>query len=88
MLNELELSIGRRDRRVHKIPTACLYGTTARGRLQWTQKNYIQLYNVEKYLIGCPFWDEVLTKYANVLDSGVIQWHSDDIVGLGKICFD
>lgn len=78
MLNELELSVGRRDRRVHKIPTACLYGTTARGRVQWTQKNYVQLYNVEKYLIGCPFWDEVLTKYANVLDSGVIQWHSDD----------
>lgn len=80
MLNELELSVGRRDRRVHKIPTACLYGTTPRGRAQWTQKNYVQLYNVEKYLIGCPFWDEVLTEYANVLDSGVIQWHSDDIM--------
>ena len=80
MLNELELSIGRRDRRVHKIPTACLYGITARGRSQWTQKNYIQLYNVEKYLIGCPFWDEVLSEYANVLDSGVIQWHSDDVM--------
>jgi len=78
MLNELELSIGRRDRRVHKIPTACLYGTVIRGRAQWTQKNYVQLYNVEKYLIGCPFWDEVLTEYATILDSGIIQWRSDD----------
>ena len=78
MLNELELSVGLRERRVHKIPTACLYGTTARAMIQWTQKNYVQLYNVEKYLIGCPFWDEVIVKYANVLDSGIIQWHSDD----------
>ena len=78
MLNELELSVGLRERRAHKIPTTCLYGTTMRGRARWTQKNYVQLYNVEKYLIGCPFWDEVIVKYANVLDSGIIQWHSDD----------
>jgi hypothetical protein len=78
MLNELEISVGLRVRRVHKISTACLYGTTARGMIQWTQKNYVQLYNVEKYLIGCPFWDEVIVKYANVLDSGIIQWHSND----------
>jgi hypothetical protein len=78
ILNELELSVGRRERRVHKIPTACLYGTTVRGRLNWTQNNYTQLYNIEKYLIGCPFWDEVILKYANVLNSGTIQWHSND----------
>lgn len=78
MLNELELSVGLRERRVHKIPTACLYGITMRGRAQWTQNNYVQLYNVEKYLIGCPFWDEVLVKYATIINSGVIQWHSDD----------
>jgi len=78
ILNELDLSVGRKERRVHKIPTACLYGTTTRGMAQWTQKNYTQLYNVEKYLIGCPFWDEALVKYSTILDSGIIQWHSDD----------
>lgn len=77
-LNELELCKGRRAARVHKIPTACLYGTTLRGRSPWTQNNYTQLYNVEKYLVGCPFWDDALLRYANVLDNGVIQWHSDD----------
>jgi hypothetical protein len=78
ILNELELSVGRKERRVHKIPTACLYGTTIRGMAQWTQKNYTQLYNVEKYLIGCPFWDEALVEYSELLDSSIIQWHSDD----------
>ena len=78
MLNELELCKGRRYNRIHKIPTPCLYGTTARGRLQWTQNNYTQLYNVEKYLVGCPFWDEALIEYSNILDDGTIQWHSDD----------
>ena len=80
ILNELELSVGRRERRVHQIPVPCLYGITTRGKAQWTQKNYMQLYNVEKYLIGCPFWDEVLVEYANVIDKGVIKWHSDDIM--------
>ena len=77
-LNELVASIGRCDRRVHQIPTSCLYGTTVRGRSKWSQNNFIQLYNVEKYLVGCPFWDSVLAEYASVNDSGDIQWNSDD----------
>ena len=76
-LNEMELCKGRRSARIYKIPTACLYGTTARGMSQWTQHNYTQLYNVEKYLVGCPFWDEALLSYADVID-GNIQWNSDD----------
>lgn len=76
-LNELEVSIGRRDRRVLQIPKICLYGTTVRGRSKWSQNNYIQLNNIEKYLIGCPFWDEVLEEYANVIDNE-IKWKSDD----------
>ena len=77
-LNELAASVGRRDRRVYQIPSSCLYGTTLRGRSKWSQNNFTQLYNVEKYLIGCPFWDESLTEYANVNDQGQIEWHSDD----------
>ena len=34
--------------------------------------------NIEKYLVGCPFWDEVLTEYANVNEQGQIEWQSDD----------
>ena len=78
MLNELAASVGRRDRRVYQIPTSCLYGTTLRGRSKWSQSNFIQLYNVEKYLVGCPFWDDALSEYADVNDNGNIQWHSDD----------
>ena len=77
-LNELSASVGRRERRVYQIPNSCLYGTTQRGRSKWSQSNYTQLYNVEKYLIGCPFWDEVLAECANVSEDGEIKWHNDD----------
>jgi hypothetical protein len=77
-LNELAVSVGRRDRRVYQIPNTCLYGTTLRGRSRWAQSNYTQLYNIEKYLVGCPFWDDVLSEYADVTDNGEIQWHNDD----------
>jgi len=75
-LRDLDIYVGRRDRRVYQIPSYCLYGTTLRGRSKWSQNNFIQLYNVEKYLVGCPFWDGVLAEYADV--NGDIQWHSDD----------
>lgn len=78
MLNKLELSVGRKDRRLYSIPNACLYGTTTRGKSKWFQHNLTQLYNVEKYLVGCPFWDEVLTQYANVNKKGIIMWQSYD----------
>jgi hypothetical protein len=77
-LNELAASVGRRERRVYQIPSSCLYGTTLRGRSKWAQNNFIQLNNIEKYLVGCPFWDEVLTEYANVNEQGQIEWQSDD----------
>lgn len=77
-LNELAISVGRRDRRVYQIPNTCLYGTTVRGRYRWTQNTYTQLYNIEKYLIGCPFWDDVLTEYADITGNGEIKWHNDD----------
>lgn len=76
-LSELLLSVGKKDYRIHKIPNACLYGITMRGISKWSQNNFQQLYNVEKYLIGCPFWDEVLTEYANIIENE-IKWQSDD----------
>jgi hypothetical protein len=78
LLNEWSATVGRRDRRVYQIPNSCLYGTTARGRSKWTQSNLTQLYNIEKHLIGCPFWDEVLEEYARVSEEGEIEWLDDD----------
>jgi hypothetical protein len=77
-LNELSASVGRRDRRVYQIPNSCLYGTTLRGRSKWAQNNFVQLNNVEKYLVGCPFWDEVISEYGTVNEQGEIEWQSDD----------
>jgi hypothetical protein len=77
ILTELANNIGIRERRVQQIPTSCLYGTTLRGRSKWSQNNYIQLNNIEKNLIGCPFWDEVLEDYAHVINTE-IQWQSDE----------
>lgn len=75
-LVELSLSVGTKDRRVYQIPKACLYGVTFRGRNKWTQHNFTQLSNIEKYLVGCPFWDEVIEEFAEVDEKGVIQWKS------------
>jgi hypothetical protein len=77
-LNEWTAAVGRRDRRIYQIPNSCLYGTTLRGTYKWSQNNLTQLYNVEKYLVGCPFWDEVLVEYADLDEKGNITWHDDD----------
>ena len=77
-INELTESIGCSKHRLYEIPKMCLYGTTLRGRSKWTQKNLTQLYNVEKYIIGCPFWDEVIDEYGIIDEKDVIQWNSAD----------
>lgn len=77
-LQQLSENVGRKIRRKYTIPTYCLYGKTLRGRNKWSQQNFIQLNNIEKYLIGCPFWDEVLVEYADVDENYIITWHSDD----------
>jgi hypothetical protein len=59
-LDKWQTLIGTKAYRIFTIPTAALYGTTCRGRSQWSQQNYECLNNVEKYMKGCPFWDEVL----------------------------
>jgi hypothetical protein len=77
-MREWETVSGRMSRRIYSPPKECLYGVTLRGRLKWTQNNMVQLNNVEKYLIGCPIWDESLAEYADVSEDGIIKWHSDD----------
>ena len=67
---------GKMARRVYSIPTACLYGRTQRGKMKWSQHNLIQLNCVEKYLIGCPFWEEAISEYGVTTDKE-IQWKSD-----------
>ncbi len=76
-LTEWESVCGRRDARVYSLPTSSLYGTTWRGTSKWSQHNRIQLHQVERHLVGCPFWDEAIADYGMVTN-GVIQWNSDD----------
>ena len=70
--------LGRKSRRIFTIPPSCLYGITQRGCMKRSLHNRIQLYHVEKYIIGCPFWDDALQHYADIDDSGLIHWKSDD----------
>jgi hypothetical protein len=77
-LNEWNVSVGRKERRIYQIPTSCLYGVTLRGRMKWSQNNLTQLYDIEKHLVGCMFWDEVISEYADISDPKNIVWYSDD----------
>lgn len=67
---------GRKSRRIYTIPTACLYGRTQRGHMKWSQPNLVQLYQVEMYLTGCPFWDGVLSHHATIINEK-IHWVSE-----------
>ena len=82
LLKEWSQNIGQKSRRIYSIPNMCLYGITPRGRSQWSQHNLVQLNNVEKYLLGCPFWDEAISEYAEInsnnKDDDVIKWKSDN----------
>jgi hypothetical protein len=73
-LAEWQQRLGRRSYRIYSIPTACLYGT-GRGRIPWQSSTVSQLN--EAHLIGCPFWEEVLSEYAMVVGAS-IHWNSDD----------
>lgn len=84
-------NIGKKCRRIFKIQTSCLYGKTQRGEMRWSQNTLPQLYDVEKHLYGCPFWDEVITsEYEssynnnddntnNNKDIHIIEWKSDEV---------
>jgi hypothetical protein len=73
-------NIGRKTRRIFKIQASYLYGKTYRGELKWTQNTLQQLYTVEKYLIGCPFWDEIISPEYGIINEDKIQWKSDDLL--------
>ena len=75
-IEDWRLHVGRKVNRSYTIPTACLYGRTQRGNMQWSQHNLVQLNCVEKYIIGCPFWEEALLEYG-VIHEKDIQWTSD-----------
>jgi hypothetical protein len=70
--------LGRKCRRIYTLPCSALYGITQRGCMKRSQHNRIQLYHVEKYMMGCPFWDEALSPYAEVDEGGVVHWKSED----------
>jgi hypothetical protein len=64
------IPIGRRAARMYSIPSVALYGI----------KQTTALDDVEKYIRGCPFWDDVL-EVANELDKDAFydQYFPDDI---------
>jgi len=52
--------------RRYRIPTACLYGTTQRGRMKWSESTVGALARIQ----GCPFWDEARAAYELSTDEG------------------
>jgi hypothetical protein len=55
----MEIKIERNRGRAYSIPNELLYGITLRGRSKWLQNNVIELNDVEQYLSGCPYWEEI-----------------------------
>jgi hypothetical protein len=70
--------IGRKNSREYVIPKSCLYGITSRGITSWTKNNFIELNNIEKSLVGCPFWEEAISEFGNIGENGEILWKSDN----------
>jgi hypothetical protein len=66
------IPIGRKAARLYPIPSVALYGTR-RGATLCTQYHTNGLYDIEKGIKGCPFWDEALREYQR---HG--KWVSDD----------
>jgi len=53
--------LGRKAARIYSIPYYGLYGTWGRGRMIQTKDTMNQLFDMEKGVLSCPFWDEALT---------------------------
>jgi hypothetical protein len=79
-MTEWDMDKGRQSYRRYTIPTACLYGKTRRGAMRWSQHNEDELYRVDNYLMGCPFWEEVVAEYGGIFHASdsSIQWESGD----------
>ena len=58
-----EKGLGTTAYRRYAIPTACLYGNCARGRMKWTESTVRQLGRIESEMSECPFWEEALAAY-------------------------
>lgn len=78
ILSTYQTHLGKKNARIYSIPSSSLYGTTVRGTLHWSQDNVKQLHHVEKYMIGCPFWEEAIQKYGTISEKGNIEWNSED----------
>lgn len=79
ILQELKELEGHKEARIFSIPTMCLYGVTNRGRCHWTQQNFVKLNNVEKYIRGCPFWDEAISEFSISSNTDTeIKWNSEE----------
>lgn len=79
MLSEMDTFVGLKRNRLFTIPSYYLYGITARGRIKISQHNLLQINNVEKNIIGCPFWNEAIAEYGAVdEETRKITWNSDE----------
>jgi len=56
------IPVGRKAARLYSIPSLALYGTR-RGATLCTHYHVNGLYDIEKEIKGCPFWDDVLQEY-------------------------
>ena len=77
-IDEWYAQTGRMSRRRYTIPPTCLYGRTQRGHMKWAESTVPFLNSMEQYLLGCPFWEDALTEYAEWNDSQQLHWKSDD----------
>lgn len=68
----LMIPVGKKTARLYTIPSVALYGTK-RGSTLCSEYHANALYDIEKGIKGCPFWDDVLKEYQR---QG--KWVSDD----------
>jgi hypothetical protein len=68
----LTIPIGTKAARMYSVPFAALYGTK-RGLSLCSEYHIHGLYDIEKAIKGCPFWDSLLKEYQR---QG--KWVSDD----------
>lgn len=76
-IEEWNTTVGRLAQRRYTIPATCLYGRTQRGHMKWSESTVSFLNSMENHLMGCPFWEEAITPYADI-NNGNIQWKSYD----------
>jgi hypothetical protein len=67
-----------REARAYKIPTICLYGITARGKMRTNETTLPLLRDIEQSLTGM-YWNTEIAKYGGYRDaSGKLNWKSDE----------